>query len=571
MKEAVVINKSLSALGNVVMALQRSDYTHVPYRDSKLTRLLQDSLGGNSYTTVLATLNPLQENYEECLNTLMFANRCRYVQNSPQVNYVTTSSEATDKRIKALMTEIGELRDSLSAAQKREGGLRELLNNKIKLSTGNETLMSMLGMTAAGEGKPNPRISGNAISDIAVDPIAALVTVTQKVEKKAAAVKEAKEENRLMQQAQKDFAEKNRADVNQWRAKVKSLEEALEAQKRAYESTIEGLQGRHGQEMETAAEGTRQLVQNLQGQLRDMPTELRANAKKILDAEQAAALAKAESGQDWSVRYEALSHAKDTEMQNMKEKFEFLLESKGQSLRKFVNEYEEYKAASEQVAERLRTEVQLLYEYTEKLTHVMERVECGMYPVRDRGGIKSMLIPPEDKPGKMPIERCHELQRLLGHATNFTRNQEERRETRSRMASAVDEVASLSLDELRDEVMRLRANPGAGEEAPMDAGVGSVDTEGLRHRLEEEVLTELSSHPTVAYIRGLEEESSGYRDALKSETKRTRDQRVALESKDRIIDKLREQLQSFSQRSGSRQGRPSSVMMDRSGRGTPVF
>lgn len=46
--------------------------------------------------------------------------------------------------------------------------------------------------------------------------------------------------------------------------------------------------------------------------------------------------------------------------------------------RRFVNEYEEYKAASEEIAEKLRTEVQLLYEYTEKLTHVMERIECGM-------------------------------------------------------------------------------------------------------------------------------------------------------------------------------------------------
>ena len=45
---------------------------------------------------------------------------------------------------------------------------------------------------------------------------------------------------------------------------------------------------------------------------------------------------------------------------------------------RFVNEYEEYKAASEEIAEKLRTEVQLLYEYTEKLTHVMERIECGM-------------------------------------------------------------------------------------------------------------------------------------------------------------------------------------------------
>lgn len=45
---------------------------------------------------------------------------------------------------------------------------------------------------------------------------------------------------------------------------------------------------------------------------------------------------------------------------------------------RFVNEYEEYKAASEEIAEKLRTEVQLLYEYTEKLTHIMERIECGM-------------------------------------------------------------------------------------------------------------------------------------------------------------------------------------------------
>lgn len=51
-------------------------------------------------------------------------------------------------------------------------------------------------------------------------------------------------------------------------------------------------------------------------------------------------------------------------------------------VRRFVNEYEEYKAASEEIAEKLRTEVQLLYEYTEKLTHVMERIECGMYARR---------------------------------------------------------------------------------------------------------------------------------------------------------------------------------------------
>ena len=542
-KEAVVINKSLSALGNVVMALQRSDYSHVPYRDSKLTRLLQDSLGGNSFTTLLATLNPMQENYEECLNTLMFANRCRYVQNSPSVNYVA-NNESSDKRVKALMTEISELREALSASSKREGGLRELLNNKIKLSTGNETLTRMLGMTPSGEGKPvNPRMSGNAINEIAIDPIRALEVISDKVEKKTAAVKEAKEENRLMQAAHKDEAEKHRGETHLWRGKVKSLEEKIEFQAREQEGLMTAMHDRHAKEMETSAEGTRQLIENLQGQLRDMPSELRANARKILDAEQAAARAKGAADEEWSGRYSMFGNAKDEEIVNLKEKYEFLLESKGQSLRKFVNEYEEYKAASEEIADKLRTEVQLLYEYTEKLTHVMERIECGMYPVRDRGGIKSMLIAPDDKPGKMPIERCAELQRLLSQAGNFIATHEQEGSALGDFGGP-EELAGLSLDELRDEVMQLRGRaPDAPHAVAASAGGAPsgaftftfalnllqrswmtlwltvllcccMFTEESRRRVEEEVLTELASHPTVVYIRGLEDECEGYREAL---------------------------------------------------------
>ena len=59
LKEALHINTSLTALGKVVMALDpNANQSHVPYRDSKLTRLLQNSLGGNSYTTLLATIHP---------------------------------------------------------------------------------------------------------------------------------------------------------------------------------------------------------------------------------------------------------------------------------------------------------------------------------------------------------------------------------------------------------------------------------------------------------------------------------------------------------------------------------
>ncbi|KAK6115934.1 hypothetical protein DH2020_008203 [Rehmannia glutinosa] len=78
-KEGVHINKGLLALGNVISALgdekKRKEGVHVPYRDSKLTRLLQDSLGGNSRTVMIACVSPADINAEETLNTLKYANR----------------------------------------------------------------------------------------------------------------------------------------------------------------------------------------------------------------------------------------------------------------------------------------------------------------------------------------------------------------------------------------------------------------------------------------------------------------------------------------------------------------
>ncbi|XP_065880372.1 kinesin-like protein KIN-4A [Euphorbia lathyris] len=96
-KEGVHINKGLLALGNVISALgdekKRKDGVHVPYRDSKLTRLLQDSLGGNSKTVMIACISPADINAEETLNTLKYANRARNIQNKPVVNRDPTSSE----------------------------------------------------------------------------------------------------------------------------------------------------------------------------------------------------------------------------------------------------------------------------------------------------------------------------------------------------------------------------------------------------------------------------------------------------------------------------------------------
>ena len=86
LKEATKINLSLSALGNVISTLVDGKSSHIPYRDSKLTRLLQDSLGGNSNTLMLATISPASYNFDETLSTLRYANRAKSIKNKTKIN-----------------------------------------------------------------------------------------------------------------------------------------------------------------------------------------------------------------------------------------------------------------------------------------------------------------------------------------------------------------------------------------------------------------------------------------------------------------------------------------------------
>jgi centromeric protein E len=136
LKEAGNINKSLLALGTVIGKLSDGgENRHIPYRDSKLTRILQPALGGNSKTAIICTVTPSNHFAEETLSTLKFASRAKTITNRPELNEIV-SDQALLKQYKK---EIESLKKELISVKSMDPGFDksdaqdEILQKKLEL------------------------------------------------------------------------------------------------------------------------------------------------------------------------------------------------------------------------------------------------------------------------------------------------------------------------------------------------------------------------------------------------------------------------------------------------------
>jgi hypothetical protein len=110
LKEAGAINKSLSELGNIIEKLAKGEPA-ISYRNSKLTHLLKDSLGGNSKTIMIAAISPAADNYGETLSTLRYADRAKRIQNKARIN-----EDPNDAIVRELRGEIERLKELLQVS-----------------------------------------------------------------------------------------------------------------------------------------------------------------------------------------------------------------------------------------------------------------------------------------------------------------------------------------------------------------------------------------------------------------------------------------------------------------------
>jgi len=214
LKEATKINLSLSALGNVISALAAGGKgKHIPYRDSKLTRLLQASLGGNTKTLMICAVSPAGDNFEETLSTLRYANRAKNIKNKPLRN-----EDPKDTKMREMTEEIEKLKAMIAGKTPIDKGL-------VKKAAGPHADAS----TAELEDSQSEAVAKSTAAAAAAEN----VLLTQNAEAaKAAAVK-------ATEDAKKAAEEKKRVE-EEYKAKLEALKAQMEKEKKEMESKFVG-------------------------------------------------------------------------------------------------------------------------------------------------------------------------------------------------------------------------------------------------------------------------------------------------------------------------------------------
>lgn len=249
LKEATKINQSLSTLGNCISALVDAKSTHIPYRDSKLTRLLQDSLGGNAKTLMMATISPASYNYDETISTLRYANRAKAIKNKPKIN-----EDPKDAMLREFEQEIGRLRKLLEG--KRQGSGPSGVASANDAANGRQLRKVASNISALS--------SSSSVSSLASDASAAGVEFSEKGDLIAETqLWEKLERETAALMANKNIAEDERAKLQrEYEERMLQLEtqrmERLELQSKLMEMETQLLMGGLGNEGSIEAHISRQ-------------------------------------------------------------------------------------------------------------------------------------------------------------------------------------------------------------------------------------------------------------------------------------------------------------------------
>lgn len=590
LQEALHINKSLTALGKVIVSLEpaeRKNGTHVPYRDSKLTRILQNALGGDSYTTLLATIRPSRTHAEECLSTLQFANRCRRVANNPRVHRVGENalSRGGSERIRRLMDQVDKLKeerkqllvklaaatgddveavldeaiseeDTHLAAASRDPAyvqsvvvsavLRTLhkvgLEGRVDDRTGGvilpdgtlldaSTPAAFVGLSKEGQERQKLLIQrlGESLKQLSpsVLAIAARVAAVFGWSPRAippgllAVLGEREAEftkTRKKLEDTKSELEARRSDLEQLRRRMTTAEYesrrkehdlklAIDsATKRAVIAT-DALKAQHKEELASLTElhhtTTQELAATAKAAL-PMTTPRPASAappSRVVDLQQRLAAAR-----DAAKRAQGRVDNCEATIAALREQYEHWLREKDKEALSFVAQLDVYRRRKRKQLESANTELRTLWYALEAHTTILANLRAGKYPIHQlSNNVAAPRIP------KVDLPRCKPS--LDGLPTT--------KRAVAKHSPMMNDEAPPQHDEIIPGEERLKAQLRESRDQ-LNALRRDFET-----KVEARVAAELSSHPTIAYMRQLEERARQAEHVASQQTKNHAQLRIA--------------------------------------------
>jgi hypothetical protein len=408
LKEALHINTSLTALGKVIMALDpTSENTHIPYRDSKLTRILQNSLGGNSYTSVIAVIHPSPKYYDECLSTLQFANRCRNVRNNPRVNYVD-DGEDKDRKIRKLTEELTSLRTKLSQqsapTRQLEGALSpSKIISILKVLGINASLSPDNGIVVNGKKFELDELAG---ADQQNDSISSEirgqkdVPASQNVEKLQKALKELKESNEtyvMRSKERKQQLEEQTKELQKLSAELVKCRTVIKHKEFEYTTLLEEkeralleqkliLENKQREEVSSLMKSNDELAKLQQQEREKIPEKIKQYTGLLQKFDKQVSSIERPLKAEFAAHLSHLEQSRLSEIENLKQQYEYWLEEKDRALNGFVESFNLYRTKKAEQLRMAEQEIVRLYEYTEQIEQILDNVEKGVYQVKQKQG-----------------------------------------------------------------------------------------------------------------------------------------------------------------------------------------
>jgi hypothetical protein len=407
LKEALHINTSLTALGKVIVSLDPSSgYSHVPYRDAKLTRILQNSLGGNSYTTVIAAMHPSASYYEECLSTLHFANRCRNVVNNPRVNYV--GEDDKENQIKRLTQEITALRMKLGGGGMMLGAdgipvptsalppeiIAEILqrfgidavvnaNGELLVDGAVVNPADVLAGDGAGDGAFAARgrrgLGGGVSSSLLRESEVGFSEMKSQLK----ALK--KEKDVLGKQFESQGAQLVKAQT-MLKTMETTLQRAVEDKSVSLEEQGQQIRKHYSAMLKSVKETNEEIVANQLALINAVPENLKHfmedRRKEEAHRELDTAPLKAYYEREIAVMRRNASDV----LENFKVQYQHFLDVKDDQIRSFVAQFNDYREKKARQVRKVEVELVQLYKHTQELEGVLRDVASGSFPVRQKQG-----------------------------------------------------------------------------------------------------------------------------------------------------------------------------------------